>query len=409
MGLARIFRAESGRILAALISYCKDLELAEDALQEAYVEALVQWKSEKMPINKGGWLFTVAKRKLIDRIRKQKLHISQQTIQRIIDSQPETLEDEFNQPIPDERLKLIFICCHPALKQEAQVALTLKALCGLKVNEIARAFLTSETTMGQRITRAKKKIKLAGIPYSVPDNLDLNERLQSVLSVIYLIFNEAYSAHEGQALSRKDLANEAIRLSRVLLLLQPTAEAQGLLALMLFHHSRRKARTTSTNPLITLEHQDHSLWDEELIEEADTNLQQAILKNSPGCYQIQAAISGLHSTAESWLEVDWKQIILLYQSLNRMQPSPVVELNLLVAIAHSGNLREALRGINRLSDSLKNYQPFYAARAYLHYKIKDYRMALLDFEQAISMTKNSAERDYLVGERSKMERLTGSC
>ncbi|MGB0495879.1 MAG: RNA polymerase sigma factor [Kangiellaceae bacterium] len=392
--LARIFRAESGQVIAALISYSKDIDLAEDAFQDACLQAINKWPKDK-PDNKPAWLFTVAKRRLIDRIRQSTFRNKQQTLQHILDSLPEQSESELNSHIPDERLKLIFTCCHPALSKSAQVALTLKTLCGLKISEIARAFLTTEVSMSQRITRAKKKIKLAGIPYKVPDKTIMPERIDSVLNVIYLIFNESYSAFEGQTLTRDDLAQEAIRLSRLLTQLTPQANVFGLLSLMLFHYSRRFARSSEKQRFIPLEFQDRKLWDRGLIIQADQILEKAMKYKQPESFQIQAAISSLHSSAKSWQETDWKQILLLYQSLYRINNSPIVALNYNVAIAHSGDLAASLKRLNSLEKELDKYQPFYASRAYVYLKLKQNKKAKKDFEVAIKMTKNSIQRDYL--------------
>ena len=264
--------------------------------------------------------------------------------------QPEQLESEAAQPIPDERLKLIFTCCHPALNQQSQVALTLKTLCGLSAREIARAYLISEIAMNQRLVRAKQKIKKAGIPYRVPGKADLEERLDSVLATIYLIYNESYSAYEGQTLTREDLAEEAIRLAEILHKLLPTPEVAGLLALMLLHQARSPARCSTERAFIPLQEQDRGLWNQQKISAGRHVLLQALDQGKPGKYQLQASISALHSEAASWQETDWKQIFLLYLTLYEAEPTPVIMLNGIVALANSGRADEALH-------RLENWKP----------------------------------------------------
>jgi RNA polymerase sigma-70 factor (ECF subfamily) len=312
-------------------------------------------------------------------------------------SSDETTEAEH--PIPDERLKLIFTCCHPSLSEQAQTALTLKTLCGLSAREIARAYLVSEVTMNQRLTRAKQKIKKAGIAYKVPETDNLEERLPSVLSVIYLIFNESYTAFEGKTLTRQDLANEAIRLAKVLYRLLPRPDIAGLLCLVLLHTSRI-AGSNQALTFITLEKQDRSLWDQTEIEEARTLLLRVMSEGKPDQYQIQAAISALHAQAQDWVATDWTQIILLYDELYKLNPSPVVKLNQSVALANSGNKELALVQLNKLEEALKDYQPFYAARADLARQLSKIELAIQSYQKAISMSKNAIERDYLIAQKS---------
>jgi len=396
LGLARVFRAESGRILAALLAQYHDITMAEDALQDACVAASEQWVKQGMPINPAGWLLTVARRRLIDKLRQQTRRNSQQVIEQIEASlsAAESIA-EAQQPIPDERLRLLFTCCHPALAESAQVALTLKTLCGLNAREIARAFVVSETAMNQRLTRAKRKIKHAGVAYSVPEAAALPRRLPSVLAVIYLIYNESYSAYEGQLLTREDLACEAIRLGTVLYKLLPRSEVAGLLALMLLHHSRSAARRSATVAFIPLEQQDRALWDLQSIAKGQSLLANAMSMGPVDKYQIQAAISALHVQASSWEETDWYQIQLLYQSLYRLEPSPVVALNYAIAVANSGQLQCALKLMDALQHELLCYQPYFAARADLAYKLGRVQEAIDHYDQAIAMTRNNAERDFL--------------
>ena len=394
--LARIFRAESGRVLAALLVHTSDIDLVEDALQDAILQAIQQWPSRGQPENLGAWLHTVARRRLIDRLRRDGHHQSETTLQAILDTQETIDEDPHgHHEIPDERLRLIFTCCHPALAREARVALTLKTLCGLTAREIARAFLTSETTMNQRLTRAKRKIRLAGIGYEVPEGPDLRPRLDSVLEVIYLIYNESYSAFEGQTLTRADLAAEAIHLGRMMQQWLPEPEVSGLLALMLLHDARRSSRSSAQQAFIPLARQDRQLWDQALIGQGKELLLEALDQGSPGPYQIQAAISALHAGAENWESTDWAQIFELYQLLWRMQPSPVVALNRCIALAYSGALEPAYEQLLELEPELAQYQPYHAARADLAAKLHRHAEAREHYARAIKLTRNDAERSFL--------------
>jgi len=398
--LARVFRAESGRILASLMMHTHSVDLAEDALQSALLEATEKWPVKGLPKNQAAWLLTVARRRLIDRFRKESFRNARTTLQAILDTQPETENSgESDAPIPDERLRLIFTCCHPALAENVRVPLTLKTLCGFSTREIARAFLTNEININQRLTRAKRKIRSAGIAYEVPEGDALNIRLPSVLSVIYLIYNESYSAFEGHALTRTNLAEEAIRLARVLYNLLPRPEVAGLLALLLLHHSRESARSSDTCAFIPLEHQNRKLWNQDLIQEGTKILLMALSQGKPDVYQLQASISGLHAMAENWVSTDWSQILQLYALLYRLNPSPVVSLNQAVALAHSGNVEDAFKTLNELEDALSSYQPFFAARAELAERLNHQNQALKDYDKALSLTKNSAERDFLSRKR----------
>ena len=399
--LARIFRAESGIVLASLLVNTRDFDLAEDALQDALLQASEQWSVKGVPDNKGAWLLTTARRRMIDRIRKESHRSNDQTIQNILDTLPDNKTQD-SQPIQDERLKLIFTCCHPALSQDARIALTLKTLCGLNSKEIARAFLTSEITMNQRLTRTKKKIRDAGISYKVPENEMLDERLHSVLSVLYLIFNESYSAYESQTLTRKDLAEEAIHLARVLYQLLPKPEVGGLLSLLLLHYSRFEARSNSTSSFIPLEEQDRSLWRQDLIKEGTSILLCNMAQGKPGPYQIQASISALHAEAPSWEKTDWPQIIELYHILYRHAPSPIIHLNRIIAISHLGSYDEAYREIKRLEKALSSYQPYYAAKADIAVKLNHVQDAIESYGKAIKMSRNGAERDFLIQQRSNL-------
>lgn len=401
--LARVFRAESGRVLAALIGYSKDLSLAEDSLQDACLQAIEQWPERGVPDNKGAWLLAVAKRRLIDRIRRQSHRSNERVLRLVADSFSDAISEEEHDTIPDERLKLIFTCCHPALSEQARVALTLRTLCGLTAREIARAFLTSEVTMNQRLTRAKRKIKNSGIPYEIPEGEGLAERVSSVLAVIYLIYNESYSAYEGQMLTREELAHEAIRLARVLHKLLPRPEVAGLLALLLFHDSRRQARSSDSHSFIPLDKQDRKRWNQEAIAEAHQLLNEAMLSGKPDAYQIQAAISALHAQAPHWEETDWVQIKLLYRALYQLDPSPVVALNQAVALAHSGDLDTAYKSLLALEADLKTYQPFCAACADVAARLDLFEASSEYYERAIHLSKNSSERDFLIARKLELD------
>lgn len=394
--MAALFRAKSGRILAILVSQCGDLQLAEDALQDALEQASEKWRANSTPNNPEAWLLTVAKRRLIDVFRATKRQRDAHLLEDLANSlTANQTEPESEQEVPDERLKLIFTCCHPALNQPAQVALTLKTLCGLSVREIARAFLVSETTMNQRLVRAKQKISKAGIAYRVPNQEELPARLDSVLAVVYLIYNESYAAFEGQTLTREELANEAIRLAEVLQKLLPSAEISGLLALMLMHQARSPARATATQDYIPLAEQDRSRWDQNKISPARTTLVAALSQGKPGKYQIQAAISALHCAAPSWEETDWQQIFLLYLTLYEIEPSPIVKLNASMASAHLQGESQAYVELQTLAIELQDYQPYFAARAELESKLGLAEQASASYERAIKLSKNIAERQFL--------------
>ncbi|MFT6659450.1 RNA polymerase sigma factor [Maritalea sp.] len=394
--LTRALRKSSGRILASLIKSFGDFDKAEDALQDAAAEALRVWPQKGIPDNPAAWLHTAAKRRAIDKIRKDTRHHSKETQQILLDldaNKEDMAETDYD--IPDERLRLIFTCCHPALSPEAQLALTLRTLGGLTVREIARAFLSSEPAMLQRITRAKKKIRDAGIPYEIPKVEQLAERRQIVQKTIYLIFNESYSAFEGQTLTRKDLANEAIRLAALLFRLDPHPETGGLLALMQFTNARHAARTDENGQMVSLEQQNRGLWDHETIHQANEMLVVQFKQGKFGPYQLQAAISGLHCQATSWATTDWQQIVALYHALTAFDPSPVVQLNATMAQANLGNPIQALKELSLLEDELVAYQPFYAARAEMHIMLKDKDAARADLAKAIALTSNKVEIQFL--------------
>lgn len=387
--LARAYAADSGRVLAALIAQFRDFDLAEEALQDAMIEAARTWPRDGTPSSTGAWLLAVARRRALDRLRSSKRakdEAVRENLSLLAEGQP---EDEAAQEIPDERLRLIFTCCHPALAQEAQVALTLRTLCGLTAREIAQAFLVPHATMNQRLTRAKAKIRNAGIPYRVPEGAEIEARLAAVLSVIYLIFNAGY-APRNPALSA-----EALRLCEVVHRLQPLPETAGLWALMSLHMARDPARLDADSTMISLKKQNRSLWDHPAISTAKTRLLHALAQSRPGPYQIQAAISALHCEAASWAATDWPQINALYGALYKLSPTPVVALNRAVAEAHAGKPKAALASLEALEAALEGYQPFHAARAELLVQCGQAEAARLEYERAIDLTSAPEERTFL--------------
>lgn len=392
--IEKTFREEHGRVLAALISRFGDFDLAEDALQDALVNALERWKVDGVPRNPGAWLLTVAKRRAIDRLRRT---ARLEHDPAVLDSLASTQEEpEMEDTIPDDRLKLMFTCCHPALALEAQVALTLHTVGGLKTREIARAFLVPEPTMAQRLARARAKIRNAGIPYRVPPIDLLPERLDALLAVIYLIFNEGYSATSGDEPIRKELCLEAIRLCRVLVTLMPeSAETRGLLALMLLHDSRRGTRLDETGQLVLLSEQDRSRWDRSEIREGTEVLDEALALNDPGPYQVQAAISSLHAEAPTAEVTDWQQIAALYRTLALMTPSLVVEVNRAVAVGMAEGPQAGLRLLEGLGDRAQGYYPFHVVRADLLRRSDQLEEAIVSYKRAIALCDNPAERSHL--------------
>jgi RNA polymerase sigma-70 factor (ECF subfamily) len=393
------YSADWGKIVATLIRSFGDFDLAEEAAQEAFAAAVDQWRDNGIPDSPPAWIIQTAKHKAIDRIRRQTRF--KEKVETFVTEFTDvvTEPDYLNNEIPDDRLRLIFTCCHPALAPDAQVALTLRTLCGLDVEEIARAFLVPPTTMAQRLVRAKRKIRDAGIPYRVPETDEMPERLETVLTVIYLVFSEGYAATRGGPLVRADLCLEAIRLGKLVLQLmgpEPPAEAQSLVALMLLHDSRREARLDEAGDLITLEDQDRSLWHHEQIAEA-LPIVQHVLRDEVGPFAIQAAIAAEHCRAPSAEQTNWSMIVKLYDLLEQMQPSPVVSLNRAVAVAMVEGPRVALDLIDELAATgeLDNYHLLYAARADLWRRLDSVKEAEENYRRALELVTNESERRYL--------------
>jgi RNA polymerase sigma-70 factor (ECF subfamily) len=408
----RLFREESGRAVATLIRLTGDFDQAEEAVQDAFLVALERWPRDGLPANPGAWITTTARNRAIDRIRRaRRLAEKHATLRRqaeieadLAAIEPEA-EDEMS-PIADDRLRLIFTCCHPALPVEAQVALTLRTLGGLTTPEIARAFLVPEPTLAQRLVRAKKKIRDAGIPYRVPPDHLLPERLEAVFRVLYLVFNEGYVASSGDALIRRELCAEAIRLGRVLIELMPDEpEALGILALMLLHDARRDARVGAGGELVLLEAQDRGRWDRARIAEGSALVERALRMRRPGPYQVQAAIAAVHDEAGSSADTDWVQIALLYDRLVELDPSPVVELNRAVAVAMVDGPARGLAliaGIEAGGD-LAEYHLLHAARADLLRRLDRPSEASAAYRRALDLVGNEAERAFLAGRLAEID------
>ena len=393
-----IYRKESRRIFATLIRLLGDFDLAEDALQDAFRVAMEQWPRDGLPKNPRAWLVSTGRFKAIDSLRRRaRYDTARSELAGILAQEISSVEEQFDEDIPDDRLRLIFTCCHPSLPQDARAALTLREVCGLPTEAIAHAYLISPTTLAQRIVRAKKKIHEAQIPYQVPPQEELPERLDTVLQVIYLVFNEGYAASSGDNLTRPDLSREAIRLGRLLVELLPEPEAVGLLALMLLHELRRDARTNSEGDLILLEDQDRKRWNHEHIVEGTALLRIALSSKRFGQYTLQAAIAAMHAYAPSFETTDWTQIVSLYDMLLQIAPSPVIEINRAVALAMRDGPLAGLTLIDGIlaGGDIKGYHLAHAARAELYRRLGKTEEARSSYLEALSLAEQEAERRYL--------------
>lgn len=411
--LDKVYTIESRRILATLIRLLDDFDVAEDAMHDAFAAAAEQWAQEGIPANPRAWLISTGRFKAIDNMRRRAKFLPDQqdgdsSMERLSEQLQADAFDiaaQIDKGIKDDELRLIFTCCHPALSPDARIALTLREVCNLTTEEIARAFLTTPATLAQRIVRAKAKIRDAHIPYQVPTQSELPERLDAVLHVIYLVFNEGYSASSGNSLTRADLSGEAIRLGRLLMQLLPESEVMGLLALMLLQESRRTARASSAGDLILLEDQDRSQWNQEMISEGIALVEQALSSQRFGAYTIQAAIAAVHSEAKTATETDWKQIVALYDALLRLEPSPVIELNRAVAVAMRDDYQAGLDIIDAIltRGDLREYHFAHSARAELCRRLGKMEEAKSSFVRALFLTKQEPERRFLEGQMKKLD------
>jgi RNA polymerase sigma-70 factor (ECF subfamily) len=396
--VARVFREQYGAAVATLVRHLGDITLAEDAVQDAFVQALASWSA--LPPNPGGWIVTTARRRAIDRFRRESTREERHAMAALLHAPDEPVEVG---PVGDDRLRLLFTCCHPALSAEAQVALTLRLLGGLETPQIARAFLVPEATMAQRVVRAKKKIRDAGIPYRIPTEAELPARLRPVLAVVYLVYTAGHSAGSGEELVQPELCDEAVRLARVLAELMPDEpEVLGLLALLLLLQSRRPARTGTDGSLVPLAEQDRSRWDRALVDEGQALVRRLLRRGAPGPYQVQAAISAVHADARTAADTNWPQVLALYDLLLTLQPTPVVALNRAVALAEVAGPGTALTEVEALE--LPTYQPFHVVRAELLGRLGRTADARAAYDAALELTVNAVERRHLARRRSELSR-----
>ncbi|MDX2253722.1 MAG: RNA polymerase sigma factor [Nitrospira sp.] len=401
-----VYRAESRQVLATLIRLLGDFDAAEEALQEAFAVAMEQWPRDGVPVNPRAWLVSTGRFKAIDGMRRRaRYDASLNELAKHIETTASDPLEQTDEPIDDDRLRLIFTCCHPALSPEAQIPMTLREVCNLTTEEIARAFLTKPATIAQRIVRAKAKIRDARIPYEVPPPSERPERLEAVLRVVYLLFNEGYSASYGPSLTRGDLSSEAIRLGRLLVQLLPDPEIMGLLALILLHESRRQARTSASGDLVLLEQQDRSLWNRDLIREGITLVERALASKHIGPYTLQAAIAAVHAEAPSAGQTDWAQIVALYDLLLRAEPSPIIELNRAVAVAMRDGPAKGLELVDALLQrgELAQYHLAHATRADLCRRLGKYADAHASYQRALALAKQEPERRFLEKRLGELE------